>query len=391
MKSIGIFLGIEPYAGGMFQYSESLLNALKLMHEKNYDISVAYVSSSWKQVLTSYPFKTKQLVGGKFGLLLSELILLLRFPIVLSRLFSAMFNPISIQLSQLRCDFWIFPSQDTIAYQSKLKVVAAIHDLMHRYEPSFPEVSNNGRLLMRERRLGNLALCSHAILVDSEMGRQHVIDSYGVNPGKIFPLPYVPPTHIFYENSKGDFDKRYILPKKYILYPAQFWEHKNHKRLIKAAFNISSQEPDISLVFMGGKNKDYGNIKSYAHELRMESRIIFTGYVPDDDVVGFYKRARAMIMPTFFGPTNIPPLEAFACGCPVAVSNIYGMPEQVEDAALLFDPSSVDEISSVMTKLWTDDSLCQQLVDKGYNKSRKWGQKQFAELFYNTLFRADLL
>jgi len=50
-----------------------------------------------------------------------------------------------------------------------------------------------------------------------------------------------------------------------------------------------------------------------------------------------------MIMPTFFGPTNIPPLEAIAVGCPVAVSNIYGMPHQLGDAALYFNPTRVEK------------------------------------------------
>ena len=83
----------------------------------------------------------------------------------------------------------------------------------------------------------------------------------------------------------------------------------------------------------------------------------------------FYRRARAMVMPTFFGPTNIPPLEAFALGCPVAVSNIYGIPEQVGDAALLFDPNSVEEIADCIERLWQDDALCASLISKGHART----------------------
>ena len=84
-------------------------------------------------------------------------------------------------------------------------------------------------------------------------------------------------------------------------------------------------------------------------------------------------------MPSFFGPTNIPQLEAFATGCPVATSRIYGVPEQVGDAALLFDPRSVDEIHDCLLRLWTDDDLCKELAAKGREHAARWGQPQFRE------------
>ena len=121
----------------------------------------------------------------------------------------------------------------------------------------------------------------------------------------------------------------------------------------------------------------------------MDDRIIFMGYVPDADLVGFYHRARAMMMPTFFGPTNIPPLESFVCGCPTAVSNIYGMPEQVGDAALLFNPLSVNEIAAVMEKLWVDDALCSKLCSKGHAKTKEWNQEHFADTFHNIMMQMD--
>jgi glycosyltransferase involved in cell wall biosynthesis len=82
-------------------------------------------------------------------------------------------------------------------------------------------------------------------------------------------------------------------------------------------------------------------------------------------------------MPTHFGPTNIPPLEAFLVGCPVAVSGIYGIPEQVGDAALLFDPESVEEIAKCIERLWTDDALCVMLAAQGKQRAAAWGQEQF--------------
>ena len=69
-------------------------------------------------------------------------------------------------------------------------------------------------------------------------------------------------------------------------------------------------------------------------------------------------------MPSYFGPTNIPPLEAMALGCPVAVSNKYAMPEQVGDAGLLFDPDSPEEIAKCIKAMWLDDKLRQKMINK---------------------------
>ena len=92
-----------------------------------------------------------------------------------------------------------------------------------------------------------------------------------------------------------------------------------------------------------------------------------------------YRRARALVMPTFCGPTNIPPLEAFVVGCPVAISGIYGMPDQVGDAGLLFDPESVEEIVDCIRRLWTDDRLCAELSERGKTRADSWGPRQFNE------------
>jgi glycosyltransferase involved in cell wall biosynthesis len=92
----------------------------------------------------------------------------------------------------------------------------------------------------------------------------------------------------------------------------------------------------------------------------------------------FYRRARALVMPTFFGPTNIPPLEALSCGCPVAVSNIYAMPEQLGDAALYFDPASPSEIASALERLWRDDALCARLREQGQRRIASWTPAHFA-------------
>ena len=99
----------------------------------------------------------------------------------------------------------------------------------------------------------------------------------------------------------------------------------------------------------------------------------------------YYKNARALIFPSFFGPTNIPPLEAIACGCPMAVSNIYAMPDQVLDASIYFDPLSLDSLSKSIELLWTDDNLCSDLVLNGKKVHILWNHDLFSKKIFNIL------
>lgn len=387
MNKIGIYLGGEPHTGGLSQYAKALLDSMRLMEKQGYQIVVAYISEKWQPVLEGYSFSSKKLVAGRLGGLIADAFMALRLPGELTRFLSGLLNPIPCQLSNLDCKLWIFPTQDAMTWQTKEQVVGTIHDLMHRYEPNFPEVSDNGRLKIRDHRFNSIATYSKAILVDSKMGRSHVVECYKVSPNKIYPLPYIPPPHSLLESVSSSFDENYVLPKKFIFYPAQFWAHKNHKRLISAAVKLKPVYPDIALVFTGAKKYDYEAIFEHASKLDFLENITFSEHIPDEDLVGFYRRARAMIMPTFFGPTNIPPLEAMANRCPVAVSKIYGMPEQLGDAALYFDPNDIDEMSEVMEKLWVDDQLCLSLISKGELKTKKWGQKQFTEKFCDILMQ----
>lgn len=382
MKRIGLFLDVKPHAGGMFQYAQSLLEALQALPSQEFEVRIACTSEAWRPILATYRFPVTYLTGGAFGVACANAMMAARIPVVISRL-ANLFNPVFWQLKMQNCDAWIFPAQDAIAYQLFLPSIATVHDLMHRYEPHFPEVAGKGRFRMREHRFRNLTRYAKAVLTDSEVGKQHVIESYGTPANKIYPLPYIPPKSIFEAKPRDDFDAHYHLPQKFLFYPAQFWAHKNHKALIGAAASVRQECPDLKLVFTGGLAHEYEAVRAHAQSLGMLDAITFCGYVPDADLPGFYSRATALIMPTYFGPTNIPPLEAMACGCAVAVSGIYGMPQQLGNAALYFDQKSVDSMAAAIHTLWSDETLRKQLIDHGYNKIATWNQKSFNQRLRN--------
>jgi glycosyltransferase involved in cell wall biosynthesis len=124
------------------------------------------------------------------------------------------------------------------------------------------------------------------------------------------------------------------------------------------------------MVFCGShageiREQNFHEVMGLSGEFGVERQILYLGYVADEDISSIYAQAAGLIMPTFFGPTNIPILEAWAFGCPVLTSDIRGVREQAGDAAILVDPRSSESIADGIHRLWADESLACSLVKSG--------------------------
>ena len=366
----------EPPWGGAYQYSQSVLDALSSFPRDRFAVVVGYASPIWASALKELELSTFPIHSVLWKLLSSKRICEY-LPISLWRSYGPLLSDITRQLLRQRCDAWIFPAQETWTYLLPVPSLGTIFDLMHRYERRFKESSGYGLYRCREKHYRNMCRWSKGVFVDSEVGKHHVMESYGLDADRIHVLPFVSPKYRGTPTALEAFNARYTLPRKFFFYPAQFWEHKNHKALVYAAAVLKREVPDLNLVFAGYKKNGYPSTIELVRHLDLANNVHFLGYVPDWDMPELYRKARALLMPTFYGPTNIPPLEAMALGCPVAASRIYGMPEQLGDAALLFDPSSVAQIAQAMKSLWSDDDLCIELSRRGLIQSSRWNQSHF--------------
>lgn len=377
MKKIGVILSAGP-GGGVQQYSQAIVDAVGAL-PSSYEIVAAVSDSSWDGTLPKR-MRVVRLKNNLWNRGLNRAWHVSRLPVAAWRRLFSRFDTSMRAIENEQCDLWICPNHDRYSFRVPIRALGTVHDLMHRYEPRFPEVSENGEYEAREFHFSETCKWSRGVLVDSELGKQQLIESYMIAPENVFVLPYIAPSYI-YDSDANDEEavrKKYSLPEKFLFYPAQFYLHKNHANLIAAVARLRDTQPDVKLVLVGWKDRNgYADVVKQVRDLGLEDNVIFLGYAPDADMPGLYRAARALVMPTFFGPTNIPQLEAFALGCPVATSRIYGIPEQVGDAALLFDPSSVDEIYDAIEKLWTDDALCADLEQKGKEHAAKWGRPQF--------------
>ena len=317
MKKIGLFLDTLPASGGVFQYNLSMLQAVASLPDEGYEVVVAYTSPQWQKYLNEYRAPSIFVNYHFPARLLSIWLNIFKFPVNFWQKISPLLFSYARLLVREQCDLWFFPSQDAVSFQVNVPSLVTILDLAHRYARRFPESASRFEYLIRERAYTNICHWAQGVLVDSQTGRHQVAESYPIPLECIHPLPYVAPQYMNAGETPADFASRYRLPGKYLFYPAQFWEHKNHKNLIKAVVLLKHELPDLKLVLAGTKKNAYDAVVSLVHELHLAEDVLFLGYVPNEDIPELYRRARALIMPTYFGPTNIPPLEAITVGCPV--------------------------------------------------------------------------
>ena len=120
----------------------------------------------------------------------------------------------------------------------------------------------------------------------------------------------------------------------FLLYPANWWAHKNHELLLQAFALVRRERPELRLVLTGSD-----------HPAALPDGVASLGRVPDEQLVDLYRSASALVFPSLYEGFGLPALEAMACGCPVAVSRVAALPEVCGDAAVYFDPTSVEDIA----------------------------------------------
>ncbi|HEX3185628.1 MAG TPA: glycosyltransferase family 1 protein [Pyrinomonadaceae bacterium] len=266
------------------------------------------------------------------------------------------------------------------AVQIDLPYMAIVWDLQHRLQPWFPEVSAGGTWRQRETFYGEYLRRATYIIAGTEAGRSEIERFYQVTSNRIKILPH--PTPAFTLNAKpsdvAGVLKKYGLRSNYLFYPAQFWSHKNHANLLLAAAELKREHQlDLPVVFVGSNKGNEEYLRTFAAQLNPPVDVAFLGFVPLEDLVALYRGAFALAYVTFFGPENLPPLEAFALGCPVIASDVSGAREQLGDAALFVDPRNPAEIAGAIKQLHDDDTLRASLIDKGRARAERWTATEF--------------
>lgn len=253
----------------------------------------------------------------------------------------------------------------------KLNYITTVWDLCHQDELEFPEVRYNREFERRERNYRSILPKAVAILVDSELTKSNLIKRYCIDADRVYVFPFEAANFVKFPNNYKqslniNVKKKYNLNADYIFYPAQFWSHKNHVYLLEGLKYLEEKFGIIIGAILVGEDKGNLNfIRNKVEAYKLSDRVRFPGFVPNDEMPELYRQSLALVMPTYFGPTNIPPLEAFYFGTPVLYPDKIGLRNQVGSGALLIDLKDCSTMALHLKNLLEDQNFRFKIIEEG--------------------------
>ncbi len=284
---------------------------------------------------------------------------------------------------------------------SAIRTVFTLHDLIFLFHPEAHKPMNRWFLTLMMPRFLRAA---DAIIAVSECTKRDAVRCYGIPEEKIT---------VIYEGVNPRFRpadpeaiaavrQKYGLPERFILYVGTIEPRKNLTALLEA-YTALMERPapcalrpatcdlrpatcdlrpatcDLRLMIVGKKGWLYEGFFRKLRELGLEDRVIFTGYVPDEDLPALYSAADLFVFPSLYEGFGLPVLEAMACGVPVVCSSTSSLPEVAGDAALLVPPTDVRALTEAMERALTDERLRARMRARGLERARRFSWERAAQ------------
>jgi glycosyltransferase involved in cell wall biosynthesis len=343
---LGVVALARPESGGTYQYTLSTLQALRRLRGFNITLyadpenkdfascgfpTVPFAESKWRQALA--------LAADRIGLKLHD--------------------PFAAE------DVLLSPIYSLTLLHTAKPFAYTLHDLQEKYYPE--NFSWSERIWRHQVHARLLPRASH-VICESRFVKKDIVNFFAIDEARLNVMP-APPQPLFLspldEARLAAARNKLGLPEKFLFFPAQFWPHKNHLRLVEAFRGVLDEFPDQNLVLTGKPRDNYHAVMDSAKRFGLEESVHHLGYLAQEDLLALYQLATALVMPSLFESVSIPIYEAFQVGTPVIASRLFAIPEQVGDAAILFDPLSVTSIRDAILRLLRDPQAARKLSENG--------------------------
>jgi glycosyltransferase involved in cell wall biosynthesis len=257
--------------------------------------------------------------------------------------------------------------------------MVTVHDLSFLHHP---ETKTRRFRLYMQWMVRHALRRASLVAVDSEHTRRDVIAAFGAPADRVITIPLAAAARFGEPVEPAVLERvrrRYGLQAGAIVAVGDVEPRKNLRRLVEAVALLRDRENlRPQLVLVGKPRRGVEALRRAIDERGLGDAVVFTGYVPDDELAAVYRLAGVCVYPSLYEGFGIPPLEAMMCGTPVVASNAASIPEVVGDAALLVDPYSVDEIAQALARLLTDDTLRRELIARGHTRARCFSWEETA-------------
>jgi glycosyltransferase involved in cell wall biosynthesis len=361
MTQIGIVAMSRPALGGTFQYTLSMIDALRRVRKNTYTIFTAENNHSYDEL------------GLPIRRLPSAIRSMLAF--LRSRVLPGNGEDVFAGMDKL-----IAPIYSTRLLASRRPFLFTLHDLQEKYYPGNFTLAQR---VWRDFVNKSLSRAAGGIICESNHVKSDIQRFLAVSESKISVIP-APPVSAFVSSELDSAElertaRDIELPAEYLFYPAQFFPHKNHLRLIEAFSRILKAHPQCHLVLTGQRKYHFDKVTARARELGVQDRVKHLGYIDTDMLAAVFMRATLVVIPTLFESISIPVYEAFRMGVPVCASNVVALPEQIGDAGVLFDPLSIDDMTQKISTLLGNPELRAELAGKGKARVSALTMGRYAE------------
>lgn len=264
------------------------------------------------------------------------------------------------------------------------KTVVTVHDMVYK---AFPETVRARTKYMLDTGLKSSMKRADLIVTDSEFSKAEILKYFPQHENKLRVVPCGVDLERFRPCEKPEripeVKKSLGIEGDYFLYVGTIEPRKNLERLIAAYYIFTQRVKDApKLVLAGGKGWLYDNIFAKVTELGLSEKVIFTQYVPSEDMNPLMCGAIAFVFPSVYEGFGMPPLEAMACGVPVISSGEASLPEVTGDCAVICDAYSPESIAEGLFRLYSDENLRKELGRRGYERAQSFTWENSAEILY---------
>lgn len=347
---LGVFLSYRsPEEGGGFTITDDILNSILTSNIIKRHINFIILNDKnqiLKKKIIKAGFQCYDLKDNHFLLKIKSFVFSL-FPFLLKIYNFFNFNQyLNLQKTNKIDVVWFLSAE--YYYPLFSKYVSTVWDLQHITHHKFPETGSFFRKIYRKCVVKNFLKKSYKIITGSTVLIKIIKKKYSINRNKIIYNQHPTPS-IFLKKLK---ERKKVSFKNYFLYPANFWQHKNHLNLIRG-FNYFNKKNNYkySLVLVGDiKDKGHFNIIKNKLTNNLFKNVIILNFVSLNKLINLYDYSLALVYSSFAGPENLPPLEAMARKKQLICSNYPGAKEQLKNIPHYFDPYNFKSIANAFDK-----------------------------------------
>ena len=272
----------------------------------------------------------------------------------------------------------LFHSPHYVAPVLKIRpLVVTIHDAIHLLYPQY--LPNRLAHVYARFMFRNAARAEH-ILTVSEWSKRDLGGLLGVPESRIT-VTHLAADPLFRplpgSSWNGDHEKRFRIRRPYVLFVGNFKPHKNVTGLIRVFRRLNLAKTHTLVLVGRGWDRD-ADLGRMVRDFSLEPCVRVLENTPPVDLNLLYNGADLFVFPSFYEGFGLPPLEAMACGTPVAASRASCIPEILGDAAHYFDPSDEEEFASAVRDMLKDSGLRREMIEKGRKRTLEFSWEKTA-------------